>query len=629
MSLIDIAAELEYVPQDQLVQFMSDPNSRYPEYLVLSEIQRRTQMKQMYENQMARQNQPSTTVAEEAVMELSQGAMPSSAEVSSPLDAGITSMAPPSPQMGMASGGLTAFANGGLSSVLGGNVGTLEEFRRSMIEEYMAANPGATTQEAIDYANQNAESIYNERLREPQSIQQLYLQERQPLNLQSFDPDQIASNVLAGAEASAERRKELALDGFMGDRLRREGIDTSDLSLGEVVSEYDRLYREDNPVQGFFMDLRDSPFGQEAQDFILGEDRKFGMDDLALLALGGGSLKAAARYGPKIFNRIRSGLGTGSATTTVPAVVSRTGTGTGTAMVPYVGRGGTSMVPYVGGPVGGLPGIISRGSRGAPPGRIPLPSNLPVTVPPVASSPSMFSRFATPISNFFKNNRILGYGGLAALALGPLYNYFTSEDEPEPFDMSDLYTNIDFEALMKNRQTKTGPSGAERVAALNLPKVEIEPFTEEDKQRELDVYALGSLAKAFGSAKNLGEAGAAIGDAAMGLPAIKESQRKRSLEAASAERAQAIEEFGLANELDKIDIARVQAENTGNRVLAGELASVRAEIAAILKDSGGFPSGAQQARLSQLLEESEILKMDLYGKLGMEYVPPGGNLITN
>ena len=115
----------------------------------------------------------------------------------------------------------------------------------------------------------------------------------------------------------------------------------------------------------------------------------------------------------------------------------------------------------------------------------------------------------------------------------------------------------------------------------------------------------------------------------MGLPAIKESQRKRSLEAASAERAQAIEEFGLANELDKIDIARVQAENTGNRVLAGELASVRAEIAAILKDSAGFPSGAQQARLSQLLEESEILKMDLYGKLGMEYVPPGGNLITN
>ncbi len=612
MSLIDIAAELEYVPQDQLVQFMSDPNSRYPEYLVLSEIQRRTQMKQMYDNQMARQNQPSTTVAEEAVMELSQGAMPSSAEVSSPLDAGITSMAPPSPQMGMASGGLTSFANGGSSSVLGGNLGTLEEFKRRMIEEYMAAKPGATTQEAMAYANQNAESIYNQNLQQSQSI------ERQPLNLQSFDPDQIASNVLAGAEASAERRKELALDGFMGDRLRREGIDTSDLSLGDVISEYDKLYREDNPIQGALMNLRDTPFGQGVLDLTVGEDREMGMGDLASLALGGAGIKLASRYGPTAAQAIRARL---SAPPALPAP----------AALPAVARG-TNMVPYVGGPVGGLPGIISRGSRGAPPGRIPPPSNLPVTVPPAASSPSMFSRFTTPISTFFKNRPILGYGGLGlgALTFGPMaYDYFFGEDEPEPFDMSDLYTNIDFEALMKNRQTKTGPSGAERVAALNLPKVEIEPFTEEDKQRELDVYALGSLAKAFGSAKNLGEAGAAIGDAAMGLPAIKESQRKRSLEAASAERAQAIEEFGLANELDKIDIARVQAENTGNRVLAGELASVRAEIAAILKDSAGFPSGAQQTKLSQLLEESEILKMDLYGKLGMKYVPPGSDLITN
>ena len=115
----------------------------------------------------------------------------------------------------------------------------------------------------------------------------------------------------------------------------------------------------------------------------------------------------------------------------------------------------------------------------------------------------------------------------------------------------------------------------------------------------------------------------------MGLPAIKESQRKRSLEAASAERAQAIEEFGLANELDKIEIARVQAENTGNRVLAGELARVDAQIVAILEDSGGFPSAVQQARISQLIKEGEILKMDLYSKLGIKYVPPGGDFITN
>jgi len=113
----------------------------------------------------------------------------------------------------------------------------------------------------------------------------------------------------------------------------------------------------------------------------------------------------------------------------------------------------------------------------------------------------------------------------------------------------------------------------------------------------------------------------------MGLPAIKESQRKRSLEAASAERAQAIEEFGLANELDKIEIARVQAENTGNRVLAGEIATIQAEITAILEDTIGVPTPAQEALLAQKLEQAEILRRNLYGKLGLKYVPPGGNLI--
>ena len=581
MSLISIANELEFVPQNQLVEFMNNPNSRYPQYLVLSEIQRRTRLQKMYENQTAKMNRPQSTVAEEAVMEFAnQGAvssMPGISSIPSP-DAGLSNMAPPSPMQMM--------ANGGLTSLPGTNIGTLDDFRRRMIEEYMAANVGATTQEAIAYANQNAETIYNERLRESQSI------ERQPLNLQSFDPDQIASNVLAGAEASAERRKELALDGFMGDRLKREGIDISDLSLGDVISEYDKLYRKDNPIQGALMNLRDSSFGQGLLDLTVGEDRKFDIGDAAKLALGGAGIKAASRYGPSIFQAVRNRLGLGSATpalpapATVPAVVSR---GLGTSMVPYVARP-------------------------------------PAVVPP--AGPSMFSRFTTPIINFVKN-RPFTTTGIGLLAAPPIYNFFNPEDEPEKFDMSTLYSDIDFEDLTKNRQTKTAPSGAERVAALNLPKVEIEPFTEEDRQRELDVYALGALAEAIGGSKNFGEAGVKLGTAARGLPAVREQQRKRSLEAASAQRAQAIEEFKLANDLERIDIARVQAENTGNRVLAGELASVRAEIAAILKDSVGVLSTAQQARLSQLIQEAEILTMDLYGKLGMEYVPPGGDIITN
>ena len=97
MSLVDRANELEYVPEEQLIQMSQSPEGQYPQFLVLSEIQRRNQMRRMYENQTAKMNQPTTTVAEESVMELAgQGAVPmmdSLSSLSSP-EGGLRSMAP-------------------------------------------------------------------------------------------------------------------------------------------------------------------------------------------------------------------------------------------------------------------------------------------------------------------------------------------------------------------------------------------------------------------------------------------------------------------------------------------------------------------------------------------------------
>ena len=77
MSLIDVAAELEYVPEQELINLSRNPQSRFPQFLVLSEVQRRNQMRRMYENQVNKAEQPLTTVAEEKVMELAQSsAMP-------------------------------------------------------------------------------------------------------------------------------------------------------------------------------------------------------------------------------------------------------------------------------------------------------------------------------------------------------------------------------------------------------------------------------------------------------------------------------------------------------------------------------------------------------------------------
>ena len=117
-NLVELSNQLEYVPQEQLVQMSQDPNSTYPSFLVLSEIQRRTQMKKMYD---AQQPKPQTTVAEEVVQEFAgqqglQGAMAQSPGPQNAFQPGdVGNMAPPSPMQAMAAGGKTGYNVGGLT----------------------------------------------------------------------------------------------------------------------------------------------------------------------------------------------------------------------------------------------------------------------------------------------------------------------------------------------------------------------------------------------------------------------------------------------------------------------------------------------------------------------------------
>ncbi len=117
-NLVELSNQLEDFPEQQLVQMSQDPNSMYPSYLVLSEIQRRNQMRKMYE---AQQPKPETTVAEEVIGEFTgqqglQGAMaqsPGPQDAFPPSDMG--NMAPPSPMQAMASGGRTGYQVGGFT----------------------------------------------------------------------------------------------------------------------------------------------------------------------------------------------------------------------------------------------------------------------------------------------------------------------------------------------------------------------------------------------------------------------------------------------------------------------------------------------------------------------------------
>ena len=124
MNLVQLANDLEYVPKDQLAQMSQDPNSSFPSYLVLSEIQRRTQNEKAY---AAAQPQPTTTVAEEVVSEFMQpqglqaGMPPESAptDVFSSGEMGMPASAPMQQPMMMAAGGDTkAEARKGISDMM-------------------------------------------------------------------------------------------------------------------------------------------------------------------------------------------------------------------------------------------------------------------------------------------------------------------------------------------------------------------------------------------------------------------------------------------------------------------------------------------------------------------------------
>jgi len=109
MNLLQVQDDLKNFSQDQLVKEMQQPSGTTPQFLVLSELNRRKRVKGDFEARQA-QNQP--TVAEEAVASagVPQSGMMGMSEAMAPQSAvseGVGTSAP----MKMASGGLAQFGN--------------------------------------------------------------------------------------------------------------------------------------------------------------------------------------------------------------------------------------------------------------------------------------------------------------------------------------------------------------------------------------------------------------------------------------------------------------------------------------------------------------------------------------
>ena len=158
-NLVQVAEELEYVPKDQLIQMSQSPDSRYPQYLVLSEIQRRTQMEKMYRAQEASMNQPQTTVAEEVVADFAQPQGLAGMNAEGPANTGAFSpeAMPATPMQMAASGGRTGYANFGSTSNPMNFAMQQANSRRQLLES-LGIDPTGMSEEEIQQAIMFAQS---------------------------------------------------------------------------------------------------------------------------------------------------------------------------------------------------------------------------------------------------------------------------------------------------------------------------------------------------------------------------------------------------------------------------------------------------------------------------------------
>ena len=179
-NLVEIAKDLEYVPDEQLIELANGSDPRFPPFVVISEIKRRTDMRSRASEPM-----PKTTVAQEMVQEF---AMPSRQGLEG-MSQDATGILPPTvynrdmPSSNMADGGLVGYATGD------------ETKYRGKINQLVGAKLGPTNPKTLDESMSDLQ-----RFRKSQQIGRLINDPNNPLN-KIFryvpDPQQI-SNYLLG-----------------------------------------------------------------------------------------------------------------------------------------------------------------------------------------------------------------------------------------------------------------------------------------------------------------------------------------------------------------------------------------------------------------------------------------------
>jgi len=513
MSLIDVAAELEYVPEQELINLSQNPQSRFPQYLVLSEVQRRNQMRRMYENQVNKAEQPLTTVADEKVMELAQSsAMPS---VPSPMS--NTMSQSPSGLLGMASGRSTSketlkeasdelrrtskaekrfgdFSDAVVNAV---KLGTMD---RETAERFLLGNTelfldASRNKEFTPYYGRNVPRAF----RTKEGLRDIIKKSRNEMQQEQL-------GMTSGGLVSLQQGRSTDVAGNIARSLspqEEEGLYGRELTPEERlrVAAYQKEVKE-----------KQTAFGTGVKDFFTNLE-----DDIEMRRLESQERMEEGRERSKLPRVLRDDFNTSSV----------------------------------------------------------MPDDLQAQME----------------QQLLRESATTGTQNETGLVTGATIT------NPSPVTETKPATSVIEQIFDTSKQ-------------LGLPRVEIPRMTEEDKQRELGIYALATMADAFGTSKNIGEAGAKLGEGARGLLSIKKGQREDDIKVLSADRTQSVEDITLANTLLKTELLKEQYAKQGNSNRVKALEILQEEIKR-LQDS--IPDEDTKKTIDRLTSQLDAELAKLFG----------------
>ena len=553
-NLVQAAEELEYVPKQELVRMMEQGDMKYPPYLVLSEIQRRTQLENM-----VMQPKPNTTVAQEVVSEFAQpqglAGMPQgmSADISLPPSSQTVYEDRGIPASGMAAGG---YLGGGQMTYTGptiyddeGNeleglegLQALKESKGlSRLLRVFGMNEGGIT----GYADKGITAMSNAEERARQEVQEALLKQgRYRQNEREYQEGKRIFPPLTPKDyivSDAEYRRLKDSDAVMGEDKFRRGEYRPLLMLARLI-EGEGQGRRFMPQSEY-----DASVARMKQSMNEKRQRQMGMNKGGLLGFNTGANTDLAFMYRDVF-----------APATGYLTLAEQQGFTKIAGNPNLARTFTNLYNTEYSP--------RRGNRNTAQNSQEVKRNLLRTL---VTNPEGLE---TKIKEYNESGLAsidfdaLGMPKAPVSGDGTDSNIFKAPTIKENQTPETTETNQNITDIVKGQMGKFG-----------LSSTALTPPSEEQRNREKQALILSTLAKNIGSATNLSGIGEGLADATALAIGKSAADRKEDAEFLKSKRADVVSEIQIISSLQDIG-ARIRSNDIKERQIAQENAKLLLEL---------------------------------------------------